>query len=299
MNNYYYVNNVNISTDSIISQAPQLIAFAKKETAESMKNYRHMHSHLEIFYYIDGEGIFEFDNEPHPIKPGTMVIVNSKNIHIQYPTGEKPLTFYNLMIDNVNIYGLPNNSLSVRGALIANFESSDNCYLRTIDRIHRELDEKKSDYYSKITALLYELLVDLRRLFPIKKEQNVEIDSAATPSIIHKTKDYIDSHFLDDLTLDDIIKRTYLNKSYFLKQFKKYFGVSPMQYMMSVRLQHAQLLLTKTELSVSEIAFSLQFSNFSYFSEIFKQHFGVSPSEFRRYIKTSVKEDDEPPIDQD
>ena len=289
MNNYYYVNNVNIPTNSIAHQAPQLIAFSKKETTPNLKNYRHMHAHLEVFYYLDGDGFFEVDNELHPIKPHTLVVVNSKNLHMQYPTSDKPLTHYVLTIDNVNIYGLPSNSISVKGVLFTRFADENNVFFKTIQAMHKELEERQHDYYSKITALLYELLVDLRRVFPIKTDAPTE-DVAETPSIIHKAKDYIDSHFMDDLTLDDLIKRSYLNKSYFLKQFKKFVGLSPMQYMMTVRLQHAQLLLTKTELSISEIALSLQFSNFSYFSEIFKKHFGVSPSEFRRFIKTTVNE---------
>lgn len=286
MNNYYYIDNVNVSTNSILSQAPQLITFAKRETTPYMKNPQHMHSHLEIFYYVEGEGFFEFENHIHPVKSGTLVIVNSNTEHIQYPKDSgKTITSFILSIDKLNIYGLPANCLSLDGVSFVQFENHDNSIYRILNMMHEELEAKSPDYYTKVIALLYELLVDTQRLF---KNITQPRNQAPTPSIIYNIKNYIDSHFMDDLTLEDLAKRTYLHKNYFLKQFKKYFKQSPMQYMMTVRLEHAKLLLTKTELSISEIALSLQFSNFSYFSEIFKKHFGVTPTDFRRQIKHNI-----------
>ena len=279
MDHYYYINYLNISKNSFFSQPPECLSFAYKKITPECRNSVHFHAHLEIFYYTDGNGYFEIDNHKTYISKGDLVVVNSNNNHIQYPIKDNHLTFFVIAIDKIALSGLPINSLTLDNANFIHFEDNNNNILPLLFQIQEELDKKSLDYFSKVNSLLQQLLIDIRRALPKPHPNTIELSS--TPSTIYKIKDYIDTHFMDDLTLDSLIKRSYMAKSYFFKQFKKYLKVSPMKYIMELRLQHAQLLLIKTELSISEIALSLQFSNFSYFSEIFKQHFGESPSDFR------------------
>ncbi|MDP3434317.1 MAG: AraC family transcriptional regulator, partial [Bacteroidota bacterium] len=70
--------------------------------------------------------------------------------------------------------------------------------------------------------------------------------------------------------------------SYFRQMFRKYTGISPTQYHLSLRIQKAKDLLVSTDQSFKEIAIDLGFESYFYFSRIFKDKTGKSPMEFRK-----------------
>jgi AraC-like DNA-binding protein len=74
--------------------------------------------------------------------------------------------------------------------------------------------------------------------------------------------------------------------SYFRQMFRKYTGISPIQYHLSLRIQKAKDLLVSTDLSFKEIANELGFESYFYFSRIFKDKTGQSPMEFRKEHET-------------
>lgn len=75
-----------------------------------------------------------------------------------------------------------------------------------------------------------------------------------------------------------------LSASHFSRLFKDVVGCSFTDYVVSIRLQHAQILLAKPGLSIGEIATKVGFSNGNYLCNVFKRSFGYSPSEFRKQL---------------
>ena len=69
--------------------------------------------------------------------------------------------------------------------------------------------------------------------------------------------------------LDDLAKISYMNKSYFLHQFKKLFNISPMRYLTLVRIEQSKLLLSSTDHSITQISSMVGINNPVYFTEIF------------------------------
>ena len=93
---------------------------------------------------------------------------------------------------------------------------------------------------------------------------------------------YIDLHFKEPLTLDLLAEEAHMNKYYLSHAFKREFGVSPINYMISRRLEESKYLLAETDLSMSQIAQLLGFSSLSYFSQVFRKTQGLSPMEYRQ-----------------
>lgn len=85
------------------------------------------------------------------------------------------------------------------------------------------------------------------------------------------------------LSLSEIGKETGLSYVQFIRRFKQYAGVTPMEYVTGLRLQKAKQLLAETKLSIKEIAYTCGFENEYYFSNFFKKHTQASPSAFRNY----------------
>ena len=93
---------------------------------------------------------------------------------------------------------------------------------------------------------------------------------------------YIDEHFMEDITLQTLSDLTYLNKYYLVHAFKNYKGVSPINYLINRRLVEAKHLLATTNYPISKIAASIGFSSQSYFSQVFRKETGMSPNAYRQ-----------------
>ena len=91
---------------------------------------------------------------------------------------------------------------------------------------------------------------------------------------------YIQHNLRREITLTELADKVGFNKTYFVKRFKILFGMPPMQFVNSQRLEMARRLLTTTDMSVSEIAETAGFRTLHYFSRAFKNNTGISPTEY-------------------
>lgn len=93
-------------------------------------------------------------------------------------------------------------------------------------------------------------------------------------------KDIILSSLSDTLTIPSLAQRVGMNECYLKKGFKELYGKTIFAYVQDTRMQRAKMLLNTEEMSVSEIAYEVGYSNLSGFSAAFKKQVGVLPSEF-------------------
>ena len=116
------------------------------------------------------------------------------------------------------------------------------------------------------------------------------IRSEGEPALAHGTIEavipYIKRHHTEPITLDDICARFLCSRSYISHIFKKNTGKSFREYLTEIRLDDAKMLLTYSALSITEISFSVGFSDSGYFSSVFKKRFGISPASYRKSAKT-------------
>ena len=92
---------------------------------------------------------------------------------------------------------------------------------------------------------------------------------------------YIQDHFREPLSLDEIAASASVSKSRALQIFQDHIQVSPIAYLISYRLQHAAFLLSETEKPISSIAEETGFSDSGYFCRTWKKHYGMTPKEYR------------------
>lgn len=99
---------------------------------------------------------------------------------------------------------------------------------------------------------------------------------------IKQVKEYIESHYAENITLEKISGLLYMNSSYFSTFFKKHTGENYKQYLTEVRMRQARRLLLQSELMIYEVAEQVGYNNARLFSEIFRKHFGMIPQEYRQ-----------------
>jgi AraC-like DNA-binding protein len=104
-------------------------------------------------------------------------------------------------------------------------------------------------------------------------------------STIEKAKTYLADHYTDDISLKQIADHCCVSAFHFSRLFKTFTSYSPHQYLLNLRLKHAEMLLKNTQLPVTDICFSSGFNSLEYFSAAFGQKYKHAPSRFRA-IKT-------------
>lgn len=99
---------------------------------------------------------------------------------------------------------------------------------------------------------------------------------------LHRAKDHLDSCYHKNISIDELAQITFMNPSYFLRQFKSFFKITPRQYLINRRLETAYDMLQKGTYSVTEVCHEIGYQDISSFGKLFKQAYKKAPEEFRR-----------------
>ena len=139
-------------------------------------------------------------------------------------------------------------------------------------------------YYTLIERLL------LNQKNINKEVQHIKAVKASTRNELYKrlhyAKDFIDSCYMTDLSLEKIAETAHLNTAYFLRSFKYFFKVTPYQYIIHRRLDEAKKLLENSKVSVTEVCFSVGYYDLTSFIKLFRNKFGLSPEKYQKeFIK--------------
>lgn len=116
-----------------------------------------------------------------------------------------------------------------------------------------------------------------------------EVSELLTSSSLtaQKIKSYIDSNYHMSIEIGMLAKKNGYTRNYLYKLFKNEYGVSPQEYLLTLRIEKAKMLLRDDaeDISVGEVAAAVGFNDQLYFSRSFKKHVGLAPSEYKRQKK--------------
>ena len=114
----------------------------------------------------------------------------------------------------------------------------------------------------------------------LKEEEEPAVQSKTLEKLKTILK-YVEEHYTDHITIEDMAALTFYSKSHFMKFFKAHMGSGFIEYLNDYRLTMAERLLRSSDLSVLEVAEQSGFDNLSYFNRIFKRKYGSSPGKYR------------------
>ena len=121
----------------------------------------------------------------------------------------------------------------------------------------------------------------LVNLLQVLLDGSVEEVMEGHPSLV-RAIGYIAGHLHDDMTLQAISDHAFVSPSHLDRLFRRTFGLSPMRFVILLRVEKAKRLLRNFQYSVSEAGFASGFGNLRSFQRLFKKWIGCTPSEYRR-----------------
>ncbi len=141
----------------------------------------------------------------------------------------------------------------------------------------------------KVTNRFHKTYFENTEVGERSEEKKLPAEAKLVEDSIHYITEHLDS---PDLNVKSLLQHLGLGRNKYQKEIKQYTGLTPVEFIRSVRLNTAREKLRDYSLSISEVAYAVGFNNLSYFSRSFKQEFGRLPSEDRLLEDFSKGEDE-------
>ncbi|MBR3949774.1 MAG: helix-turn-helix transcriptional regulator [Oscillospiraceae bacterium] len=234
----------------------------------------HAHSYAELFYIVGGDGQFRIEDKLYPVKANQLVIVTPNVIHTEVSYEAHPLEYIVLGIEGLTLAA--NREQDSRYRILDYRGGGD--VLTCLRHILQETQSAQPGYEAICQAYMEILILRLMRSTSFAV-------TGASPKVSHQCatiRHYIDTHYKENLTLDLLADYAHVNKYYLAHAFKEEYGLSPINYLISRRIEESKYLLRETDMSLSQIARILGFSSPSYFSQSFRRVEGMAPMEYRK-----------------
>lgn len=249
----------------------------------------HWHTGIEIIIPVKNGYTVIVGEQRQELEEGDIALINSGVIHALEapPAGERVI----LQFDTALLYGLKGMEtlLFMMQPLIyipnrKNVEIRQVIYEKLM-KIIWEYDSKSTFREALIYANLIEIFVELGRREVYLIETAEKIPSAKKQVYIEAVMgacSYISSHYLENLTLEEVAEASGFSKYHFTRIFKQYMNMTFYEYLNSKRVKRAEELLYNQEMSVTDVAMNSGFFSLSAFNRTFRAMKNCAPSEFRK-----------------
>lgn len=247
----------------------------------------HWHSSVEIVHVISGNFTLTLDNRLYTLKGGDVCFINSETVHGGTPDNciYECLVFNPLFIKNANLSVSSFIERLLENSIIVDEKIEDEELKMIILELFKASDKNDPAYSFIVIGLIFKLFgyIQLNNAFKdALPETKQELKKALK---IKKVLKFIRENYSSVITLDDMAKVANLSPNYFSNYFKSITNSTPMNYLISYRIEKASTKLLSTDKSITNIAYDTGFSDLSYFIKLFKKHTGYTPSEYRNQNK--------------
>ena len=267
----------------------------------------HWHEEIEFQYIQKGQAYITCGEDNIAVSEGDIFFINQAVRHFITPSGPNGVIYSAFVVHPSFILGF--GQLELESKYI-------NPVLANCSFTHLHIT-RKNKHYEQFLALLkqllalheerpvcYELLskANILQLWKLLYDHLDQLSGrTAAPYKItarianqdaHRVKQamvYIQEHFMEPITLNDIAEAILVSKSECCRCFKRATGLSPFEYLMKYRItESAKYMHRKSHESISEIAGAVGFNNTSYFNKVFKKFMGCTPTEYRQSLRREL-----------
>lgn len=263
----------------------------------SMKT-KHFHNQYEIFYIIEGERQFFFNNRQYSAKSGDLILIDTNLIHMTTSVSSDDHG-YNRVILYIDYKKMQEYDKKHPGLQLVRFFHENYGVYHLTENQQREFLTLYHDLRVFMTKKVrnYEIGVELNVLAWLhkltyqlsKEETNLPASSdSARYKTVYAVADYLSENCEKNISLDALAEHFFLSKYYLCRIFKEVTNYKITEYVNIHRIRKATHLLEDTSMSVSDISVQLGFESLTYFEKIFKTYMVLSPLRYRKTLNFVV-----------
>lgn len=244
------------------------------------ENSVHHHDFFEISIILQGDSLYLIDGEWRTVRSGDVLMFNPGVDHAEKQLINTYSHQLHIGIKNFKLYGLEENHFPTNGSLLS---IQDN-QLKVFDKawqLIEEFNQQQTNFHFIGRALVMEMMILLLR--SLEKEEQFQDPAHANQSdrmnqVVQLITTYMENNYAKEISIEQLATLYYVSPTYLSKIFKDLTGVSPINYLIQIRLKNAHQMLEKQDLTVKEVAKAVGYEDAYHFSKSFKKHFGISPS---------------------
>ena len=237
----------------------------------------------QLLYLLDGNAHFYFNDCERIIKKGEMVLFRpfQSQYYVYYPTEKCQVFWVHFTGGRVEEILLSHN-LPVDDNVF--YAGCNPDYKRLFEQMIKELQLCRKNYKELLVNSLENIFLLVSR-FLVEGEKS----GASIVDQIDYAITYFNENYNKEISVSEYAKSVHVSECWFNRVFKKVTKITPLQYIISVRIANAKILLENKGYNVKETAYAVGFNNPLYFSRLFTKHVGVSPTEYKRALINSEK----------
>ncbi len=255
----------------------------------------HWHDHFEIALVEEGSGTFMFGRRSLAAERGDVFFIDNSQPHVALADQGTPLRLLLVLFRPELLAGPGCREMDL--GYLAPFRVDERSWsprvrgttelaarLAPILRGLREIHDRREPAERHLADATLRMALAL-----VNRDKGAAVTAGATRAAADRREQirpvlaYVDGHCRESITLDDVAEVVHVSPSRVRHVFKDVTGVSFKEYVTQVRVGEAKRLLLSTDLSVSEIARAVSYTNLNQFYKVFYRSCAMSPGEYRRY----------------
>ena len=259
----------------------------------------HHHDFYEVYFFLSGNVQYNIESRSYLLTPGDVLLISPMELH-QPMFGPEHREYERIVlwIDKQFLEGF--HLTGERFTACFDTDNPNHVNLLRPEGVNRQFltflleqlisESSSKEPYQEISAMSYlaQVLVLLNRL---ALQQRKEEPAAARDSAVYSILGYINEHYNENLSLDDLANRFFVSKYHLAREFQRLVGTSVHRYIVQKRLVMAKQMLSAGKPS-SEVYQSCGFGDYSNFYRAFRAEYQISPKEYVRRLKENAYQED-------
>ncbi len=245
----------------------------------------HWHEFFEVELYTEGNGVHYINGKEVRSNGGFLTLLTPWDFHLfNAELGTrfhiKKFVFYEDYICADLLKILKNKS----PCIIHLCAEQVDYFSRCIDEMYAL--NNLNDEISKLILRnnVEKACIDIIKLCP-ENNRSEDIYSRQYDKIIQNIINYIEKHYLEKITLEDVSNEVHMNPAYVSRFFTKTFGIPFSKHLKMMRIKHASHLLKHSDMTIQDISIASGFNSVTFFNRAFMQEKGVTPKEYRKSVQ--------------
>ncbi|MBO0991611.1 AraC family transcriptional regulator [Bacillus sp. SD088] len=254
----------------------------------------HPHWHeqvIELIYMVEGEAKFQIDGQTFHAVRGDIFFIRENLIHAGEAIGETPdyyaILFNRKLLINPELMDYcDNNNFLITHLLpppvLKPADANYQMFLEPLQGIVEEYKGQKVGHAIAIKAYIFVITTALARLYSSneKSSRSVKADKRNI-NLLNQIIHYVEQHYHEKITLEEIASITNMSPSHFCRIFKKQTGGTFTEFVNKYRIKKSKKLLDDHSLTITDISDAVGFCNINYFGRLFRRYNKCTPIQYR------------------
>ncbi|MBD0383596.1 response regulator [Paenibacillus sp. WST5] len=216
-----------------------------------------------------------------------LIVKGDRGCVIQDRRGHNLVLLYKRQDEYMDVEDVTNRCESYLTACNHYFYCHLSCYVGTVEtfpnllKTYVSLLEMERSNVTQSNKVLAQFNLWSQRIVSLGTDM-MQVEDKEQASVIQKIYDYIDEHLHEEISREQIAEHVHFNSAYLSRLFRKETNCSLSEYILKKRMDKAKLLLTSTNIKISDISSLVGYGDIPHFNKMFKRHVGLTPQEFRK-----------------